>query len=106
MRIQGIPQSPVAAATIIEQTGMVPNSPDYCVIRTCAQRADDPCLQRQPCLFPGVQASFKDEGFASATYFLCQPGRITRSSRTALAMKDDGLAFVQRKVGLVQLGYP
>jgi hypothetical protein len=68
------------------------------------QRANDPCLQGQPCLFPSVQPSFKDEGFAASIYFLCQPGRITRSSRTALAMKDDRPAFVQRKLGLIQLG--
>ena len=105
MRIRAIPRHPVAVA-ISEQTWNRSEQRETAGanLQFARQPADDACLQGQPCLFPGVQTSFKDEGFAAATYFLCQPGRITRSSRTALAMKDDGLAFVQRKLGLVQLG--
>ena len=58
----------------------------------------------KPRLLPGVETALDDEGLAGATHFLGEPRRMARRARAALAMKDDGLAFVQREVGLVQLG--
>ena len=58
----------------------------------------------EPCLLPGIETTFDDEGFAGATYFLGEPRGVAHRSRATLAMKDDGLAFVQREVGLVELG--
>src|SRR6478735_6452080 len=57
-----------------------------------------------PCFLPGVKTTLNNEGFARAPYFLREPRFIADRSRAALAMKDDRLAVVQRKLSLLKPG--
>ena len=61
-------------------------------------------LKRQSGTLPGVKTTLNNEGFAGAPYFLREPRRIGHRSRAALAMKDDRLAVVQRKLSLLKPG--